>query len=585
MRAMSTTQLPPNSAMPATRGMNFFEADPNLERALRVYGEGADVERAIPHLRELGRCAGDEMDALAAIADANVPTLRTHDAAGQRVDEIVYHPAFVELQRLGFSRFGFAAMSHREGVLGWPGRVPHVIKFAMSYLFVQSEFGLFCPISMTDSAARVLSLYGPDELRQRYLPGLTSTDFDSLLQSAQLLTERTGGSDVGANECVARQVDGRWELWGEKWFCSNAGADVHLTLARPEGAPGGTRGLGMFLVPKVLPDGTRNRYVIRRLKDKLGSKSMPTGEYEFQGAIGYPVGDISRGFAQMAEMINVSRLSNGMRAAAMMRRSLLEAVVHARGRAAFGKPLFEMPLLREQVFEMVADTQAALAIVLFAAQALDRADAGSEHDELVIRITTPLIKYAVCRRARTTAGMAMNIRGGNGYIEEWVNARLLRDAHLGSIWEGAENVVALDVARAAERNGAHESLFRELADRLKTVEHPAVRPHADAVAAVLPGVRAHLERLLAADETTREARMAAMCDRLAALVCSALLAVEADHEARAGHGFGKLLVAAEYRRRNLERVDPLEYGDSGVAWLDALVDGSPVPAAAAREAR
>lgn len=578
---MSTTQLPPNSAMPSTRGVNFFEADPNLERALRVYAAEPDVERALPHLRELGRRAGDEMDELAAIADANTPTLRTHDAEGRRVDEIVYHPAFVELQRLGFSEFGFAAMSHREGVLGWPGRVPHVIKFALSYLFVQSEFGLFCPISMTDSAARVIAQFGPDELRQRYLPGLTSTDFDSLMQSAQLLTERTGGSDVGANECVARNVDGEWRLWGEKWFCSNAGADVHLTLARPEGSPEGTRGLGMFLVPRVLPDGTRNRYVIRRLKDKLGSKSMPTGEYEFDGAVGYPVGDIERGFAQMAEMINVSRLSNGMRAAAMMRRSLLEAVVHARGRSAFGKPLFAMPLLREQVFEMLIDTQAALSIVLFAAQALDRADAGSEHDELVIRITTPLIKYAVCRRARTTAGIAMNIRGGNGYIEEWVNARLLRDSHLGSIWEGAENVVALDVARAAARNGAHDALFRDLADRLRAVEHPEVRAHADAVAAALPGVKSHLERLISADETTREAKMAAMCDRLAALVCSALLTVEADHEARAGRGFGKLLVAAEYRRRYLERMDPLEFGGAGIEWLDALVDGGEVPAAAA----
>ncbi|HMO54706.1 MAG TPA: acyl-CoA dehydrogenase family protein, partial [Tepidiformaceae bacterium] len=468
-----------------------------------------------------------------------------------------------------------------EGVLGWPGRVPHVIKFALSYLFVQSEFGLFCPISMTDSAARVIAQFGPDELRQRYLPGLTSTDFGSLMQSAQLLTERTGGSDVGANECVARPAGSEWRLYGEKWFCSNAGADVHLTLARPEGASGGTRGLGMFLVPRVLPDGTRNHYVIRRLKAKLGSKSMPTGEYEFHGAIGYPVGDISRGFAQMAEMINVSRLSNGMRAAAMMRRSVLESVVHARGRAAFGKPLFEMPLLREQVFEMTIDAQAALSIVLYAARALDRADGGSEHDELLVRITTPLIKYAVCRRARATAGMAMNIRGGNGYIEEWVNARLLRDAHLGSIWEGAENVVALDVARAASRNNAHHALFRDLGERLASVEQAEVREHAEKVAAAIPVVREHLERLLAADEMAREARMAAMCDRLAALVCSALMVVEADREARAGHGFGKLLAAVEYRRRYLERLDPLEYSGAGVRWLDALVDGGLVPVEAA----
>jgi len=355
---------------------------------------------------------------------------------------------------------------------------------------------------------------------------------------------------------------------------------VHLTLARPEGAPAGTRGLGMFLVPKVLPDGTRNSYVIRRLKDKLGSKSMPTGEYEFHGAVGYPVGELEHGFAQMAEMINVSRLSNGMRAAAIMRRSLLEAVVHARGRSAFGKALFELPLLREQLFEMTLDTEAAVSIVLYAARALDEADAGSEFHQLLVRIVTPLIKYANCRQARVTTGMSMNIRGGNGYIEEWVNARLLRDAHLGSIWEGAENVVALDVARAASRQGAHEALFRDLGERLDRLTDPEALRRAEALRGTMRDTAERFERLLAGDSDLREARMAAMCDRLAALVCSVLLLGEADACARAGLGYRKLLVADNYRRRRLERVDPLDLGDEGVQWLDEVVDWASVPAGA-----
>ena len=572
--------IPPNDGMPVTRGMNYFAADPNLARALVMYAGGADYERALPHLHELGRCAGEELDALAQQADRHTPVLRQFDAEGRRIDEIDYHPAFVEMQRLGFERWGFAAMSHREGVLGWPGRVPHVVKFALSYVFVQAEFGLFCPISMTDSAARVLRQFASAELRDRYVPGLTSTDFGTLLQSAQLLTERTGGSDVGANECVATRVNGEWHLTGEKWFCSNAGADVHLTLARPVGAPGGTKGLGMFLVPKVLPDGTRNRYVIRRLKEKLGSRSMPTGEYEFHGASGYVVGDIGRGFAQMAEMINVSRLSNGMRAAAIMRRSLLESVVHARGRAAFGKALFDLPLLREQIFEMAIDTQAALSIVLYAARALDEADSGSEFHEKIVRIVTPLIKYANCRQARTTAGVAMNVRGGNGYIEEWVNSRLLRDAHLGSIWEGAENVVALDVARAASREGAHDALFRDLEGRLGGLADPVAQREAAAAREQLVGVRRRFERLLDAPEEEREARMAAMCERLAALVCTSLLIGEGEAEARDGQGYGKLLVASQYRKRRLERVDPLDLDTSGPRWLDAIIDGRAVPAEA-----
>jgi hypothetical protein len=307
---------------------------------------------------------------------------------------------------------------------------------------------------------------------------------------------------------------------------------------------------------------------------------MPTGEYEFEGAVGYPVGDIARGFAQMAEMINVSRLSNGMRAAAIMRRSLLESIVHARGRSAFGKAMFDLPLLREQIFEMTLDSEAALSIVLYAARALDEADAGSEFHELLVRIVTPLIKYANCRQARTTAGMAMNIRGGNGYIEEWVNARLLRDAHLGSIWEGAENVVALDVARAAARQGAHEALFRDLEQRLDALSDPEALRTAIAVREQLRWTTQRFEQLLRADDDLRESRMTAMCDRLAALVCTVLLLGEADAQANAGLGYRKLLVANEYRLRRLERRDPLEYGDEGVTFLDEVVDGGRVPAGA-----
>lgn len=569
--------------MPTTRGLNFFETDPNLLHALRSYATPNDIARAMPHLAKLGDRAGGELDRLATLADQNPPTLRNFDERGERIDEIEYHKAFTEMQKLGFAEFGFAAMSHRDGVLGWPGRVPHVVKFALSYVFVQGEFGLFCPISMTDSAARVISQFGPDELRERYLPGLTSTDFATLQQSAQLLTERTGGSDVGANECVARLVDGEWRLTGEKWFCSNAGADVHLTLARPEGAGAGTRGLGMFLVPKVLPDGSRNHYTIRRLKEKLGSRSMPTGEYEFDGAIGYVVGDLGRGFAQMAEMINVSRLSNGMRAAAIMRRSLLESVVHARGRSAFGKPMFELPLLREQIFEMTLDSEAALSIVLYAARCLDEADAGSEFHQLLVRIVTPLIKYANCRQARTTTGMAMNIRGGNGYIEEWVNARLLRDAHLGSIWEGAENVVALDVARAAERQHAHEALFRDLEGRIDSLVSPEARMQGERLRDRLIETAARFDYLLEAPPEEREPKMTGMCDRLAALVCSVLLLGEADSQISAGAGYRKLLVAGEYRRRRLDRMDPLDLGNEGVRWLDEVVDWGPVPAEAAAD--
>src|SRR5215831_16539391 len=353
--AVSLTSLPPvavQDAMPTTRGLNFYLEDKNLQFLCELVMDAATFERACPHLIAMGEVAGGELDELAAQADKNPPTLRAFDQGGRRVDEVVFHPSYKEMERIAFSRFGLAALSHRDGVLGWPGRVPQTVKYALLYLFAQSEFGLLCPVNMTDSVARMLEHYGSSELKAAWIPRLTTTDFDQLLQGTQWMTEKTGGSDVGAATTIARRDnDGTWRLWGDKWFCSNANTDVALTLARPEGAPAGTRGLGMFLVPKLLPDGSKNGWVINRLKDKFGSRSMASGEVTYQGAVAYVVGQVDAGFRQMMEMVNLSRLSNAMRAAGIMRRALLESLVHARGRAAFGGPLLALPLLRASVLE------------------------------------------------------------------------------------------------------------------------------------------------------------------------------------------------------------------------------------------
>src|SRR5256885_6852618 len=350
--------------MPTTRGLNFYVADPNLEFVCSTVMEPEVLARARPLLVEWGPVAGDGLGALAAGADRHPPPLRASDARGRRVDEIVFHPAYRAMEQLAFERFGLAAMSHRDGVLGWPGRVPHVVKYALSYLFAQSEFGLLCPVNMTDSTARMLARSGDKEVRGRYLPRLTTTVPEDLWQGTQWMTEKTGGSDVGALTTLARRdADGAWRLWGDKWFASNANADVALTLARPEGAPPGTRGLGLFLVPRHLPDGTKNAWTINRLKDKLGSRSMATGEVTYAGAVAHVVGDVGRRFAQMMEMVNGSRLSNAMRAAGIMRRSLLEAVFHARRRAAFGGAPFCKPPLRPAPLPMAVDRAAAAPVV------------------------------------------------------------------------------------------------------------------------------------------------------------------------------------------------------------------------------
>src|SRR3989338_3058318 len=230
--------LPVQDAMPTTRGLNFYLEDPNLEFVCSTLMDGPTLERARPHLVALGAVAGDDLEALAAQADRQGPVLRAWDERGRRVDEIVFHPSYREMERLAFGRFGLAALSHRDGVLGWPGRVPHVVKYALSYLFSQSEFGLLCPVNMTDSSARMLRRHGSAERQARYVPRPTTTDPAELWQGAQWMTEKTGGSDAGAAVTVARRdADGTWRPWGGKWFCSNANADMALTLARPRGPP------------------------------------------------------------------------------------------------------------------------------------------------------------------------------------------------------------------------------------------------------------------------------------------------------------------------------------------------------------
>ena len=577
---------PAQDGMPTTRGTNLFRADPNLAFVCESVMAPDVLERARPELDAMGAVAGDELDALAADADRNPPTLRAFDASGRRVDEIVFHPAYREMERLAFCRFGLAAMSHREGVLGWPSRVPHAVKYALSYLFAQAEFGILCPVSVTDSTSRMLRWFGSEELKARYLPGLTATEPATLRQGTQWMTERTGGSDVGASTTHARrEPDGTWRLYGEKWFCSNANADMAITLARPEGAPAGTRGLAMFLVTRLLPDGTRNAWTINRLKDKLGSRSMATGEVTYAGAVAWPVGDLARGFKQMMEMVNVSRLSNAMRAAGIMRRCVLESVVHARGRAAFGKGLIELPLLRASLLEMLLDAEAAASVVLHAAAALDRADAGSASDRALVRVLTPLAKFWITYRARAVAGDAMSVRGGNGYIEEWPNGRLLRDAHLGAIWEGASSVVALDVQRAILKDGGLDALAAYAGERLATVREPAAAGWVQELRAAFDDIRRRADAWPSLDDDARELDARPTAERLYHAFAASLLLAEGQLQVARRGGARKLLAAGLYVRRWLAGASGPVFSGAALRWLDALVDWTEVPERALADAR
>ncbi|MFD4649869.1 acyl-CoA dehydrogenase family protein [Streptomyces sp. NPDC058441] len=549
--------------------MNYADRDPALRPFLDRVLSADDRARVEPLLTELGALAAGDLDRQAALADANPPCLVQYAPGGERVDEIEYHPAHDRAAAIAYEEFGLAAMSHRPGVHGWPSKVPHTVKYALSYLYVQSEFGMACPLSMTDSAARILRLFDPERYASE-IAALSSTDPGLRATGAMFMTEKQGGTDVGLTETVACDQGTHWTLTGKKWFASNPGADVILTLARVPGQGEGTRGLGMFLVPRLRPDGTRNAIRIDRLKDKLGSKSIASGEVTLEEAYATPVGQLTNGFRQMAEMLNVSRLSNAMRATALMRRAVRESVDHTRVRHVFGKPLFEQPLMRATLLPMIIDTEGALALVLEAAVRLTAADEGAADGEggaarELVRVLTPLAKHTLCKRARSVTGEAMEIRGGNGYIEDWVNPRLVRDAHLGSIWEGSSNVIALDVLRCMRRQGAHRTLADTYGDRAETRGRWELLRKKGDVLLELP-----------ADE--QEMRIGRYADELTRAVMETLLYDQAAHE-RETTGNGRALLVARTCTALLD--DPDTPPRAALDHLAELAEGgrvAPVPA-------
>jgi acyl-CoA dehydrogenase len=452
---------------PDTTGMNFYRADPSLSDLLRIHLSEKLFRHVEPHLDRLGGLAGGHLDECARLADRHGPLLHQRDRFGRDAQWIEYHPAYRELEKAAFGEFGIHAMSLRKGILGWPETYPVAAKHAFTFLFNQAEFGLGCPINVTDGCAKLLAKFGDPALQAKYLDGLTQTDMDRLTQGGQFMTEKEGGSDVGKLTTTAVREGDYWRLTGEKWFCSNADAKVVMLLARPQGAEGGTRGVGLFLMPRFLDDGSPNHYRIVRLKDKLGTRSMASGEIKLEGAIAYAVGKLDRGFVQMAEMVNSSRLSNGVKSTALMRRAWHDAITVARHRVVFGQRIIDMPLARRQLLKIMLPTEQALSLSFITADALDRAEAGSQDAAALLRILTPTLKFRATRDARKVCGDAMEMRGGIGYIEEFVNPRLLRDAHLGSIWEGTSNIVALDaLRRAVGRHGADAALAADLHARL-----------------------------------------------------------------------------------------------------------------------
>jgi putative acyl-CoA dehydrogenase len=443
---------------------NLFDSDRALVEAVRREG-GSWGE---PVLRELGRLVGTaEVQAWGFQANQYPPVLRTHDRYGHRIDEVEFHPAWHSLLELA-CRYGLHSGPWRE-----PRPGAHVVRAALFLLASENEFGHLCPVSMTYSV--VPALRKQPALYAAWEPGILTTAYDRRFRPApdkaglllgMAMTEKQGGSDVRANTTqavpagAATGPGAEYVVTGHKWFCSAPMCDAFLVLAHTP------RGLTCFLLPRWLPDGTRNRFFLQRLKDKLGNRSNASSEVEFDRAHAWIVGDEGRGVPTIIEMANHTRLDAALASTGMMRHATAQAIHHMAHRAAFGATLIDKPLARNVLADLALESEAAEVLTMRIARAYDAShtQADGAHEAAFRRIATAVAKYWLCKRAPSQIGEALECLGGAGYVEETILARMYREAPLNSIWEGSGNVICLDVLRAMTRE---PHTFDALRDELR----------------------------------------------------------------------------------------------------------------------
>jgi putative acyl-CoA dehydrogenase len=436
-----------SNQVPPLTGHDPIAGDAALAEACTRYA-GAD---ALASLADLGRLAGSEQaQEWGRLANENPPKLRTHDRFGHRIDEVEFHPAWHELMR--------TAVEHGLAGAPWATSSAHPtapatrhahVRRAVGYVgWMQVEMGHGCPVTMTYAA--VPALRRTPELAARYEPGLTARAYAFGLAeptgkpgliAGMGMTEKQGGSDVRTNTTRAvLQADGTYRLTGHKWFTSAPMSDLFLVLAQLD------EGVSCFLVPRVLPDGSRNVFLLQRLKDKLGDRSNASSEVEFDETTAWLVGEPGRGVPTIIEMVNMTRLDCVLGSAATVRAALTQAIHHADHRRAFGALLVDQPLMQNVLADLAVESEAATALAIRLAAAVDAGESA------FLRLAGAAAKFWVCKRAPGVVAEALEVLGGNGYVEESGLPRLYRQAPLNSIWEGSGNVIALDVLRAMGRS-------------------------------------------------------------------------------------------------------------------------------------
>ncbi|CDQ19252.1 Acyl-CoA dehydrogenase [Halobacillus karajensis] len=475
--------------------MNFYESDENLKSLLRTKWDDSFYEWADKKLRQFGsRCAG-EIDERAVHTDREgQPRLYKYDKMGNDISEVWLNEGYKKTVQETYGE-GIVGYLHKNiPELGRKG--DYTYSFAQGYLLSQAEPGFYCPVTLTMATAYLIDHYASKELKDHYLPHVLSTGEVDLFEGATFLTERQGGSDVGANEVEAVKEGDHYRIHGEKYFASNAGAcGVAMVLARTEGGVSGTKGLSLFLVPWRKEDGTLNGIQIRRLKDKLGVRAVPSAEVEFVGAKAYMVGEADSGFYYMMEALNLSRVCNVVASIGIMRRSLVEASHYAKKRKAFGSSLIAYPMVKDTLVSLTVNQEVATQTVFDLVHSFEKEarepENTSARNQILNRLRIAIMKKETAEQAVTFTHEAIEMHGGNGYIEDFVTPRLLRDAQVLTVWEGTANILGLEVLKLFNKYQAHELFIQDVIERIigRTKEHilvkEAVHSFADYVENVL----------------------------------------------------------------------------------------------------
>ncbi|MDM5231676.1 acyl-CoA dehydrogenase family protein [Lysinibacillus pakistanensis] len=515
---------------------NFFKDNDTLHSILEIMLDKEFAEYATRELTDFGElCAGD-IDRRAKHTDREgEPRLERYNAYGEEISEIWVNDGYKKTIEETYNT-GIVGYVHKNiPQLGRKGN--YVYSFAQGYLLSHAEPGFYCPVTLTMATAYLLDHYANDEVKERFLPHVCATGDTELYEGATFLTERQGGSDVGANAVEARQEGEQFRLYGEKYFASNVGmCGVAMVLARLQGASAGSKGLTLFAVPWRAEDGTMNNLRIRRLKDKLGVKAVPSGEVEFDGALSYIVGEPNKGIYYMLEALNLSRICNAVASLGIMRRGFLEAKHYVTNRYAFGKPLTQYPMIQDTLGKFAAKLHVEVATVFDLIQLYDKVTSGQgNHEDMIMnRLNIAIMKKETAERAVKYASEAIELHGGNGYIEDFVTPRLLRDAQVLTVWEGTANILALELIRLVDKFQAHKLFVRIMEERLAKVANSTL---SQLVVEQLVQLKSTLHTFSSLDEATKTLEAKAVAEKMAHMYES-VVAVEWAH--RVGGKYEKL---------------------------------------------